>query len=195
LTFDLFDAATDKVPVTPSGTYTTGGRRSYPLHSYVDSGGDLTKVFYRVTGDDSLGTFQGTFVSVNGVDENRTTKKKFRVWQLGWQDTGRLLLDADLTDAYLTLCPPAPTTSLSSESRRRALLRAVLRPPTLGRSNRKFVRIGGNSNSSGILRCPMNGQFVDGCGYSFGCFERGELIRPTKYLNRLMRAWAASRHR
>ncbi len=52
-----------------------------------------------MTGDDALGTFQGTFVSVNDVDRNKTTGKKFRVWQLGRQDTGRLLLDADLTDA------------------------------------------------------------------------------------------------
>jgi hypothetical protein len=98
-TFDLFDAVTGTTPVAPSGAYTTGGRWSYPLHPYIDSGADLTKVFYRVTGDDALGTFQGTFVSVNGVDQNKTTGKKFRVWQLGRQDTGRLLLDADLTDA------------------------------------------------------------------------------------------------
>ena len=71
-------------------------------------------------------------------------------------------------------------------------------PPTLGQSDRNsgrtFVRIGRNSNSSSILTCPMNGQFVDGYGYSFRCFRRGELIRLTKYLNRLMKAWAANRH-
>jgi len=99
LTFDLFDAATGMIPVSPTGTYTRGGRWSYPLHPYVDSGADLTKVFYRVTGDDALGTFQGTLVSANGVDGNKTTGKPFRVWQLGKQNTGRLLLDADLTDA------------------------------------------------------------------------------------------------
>ena len=99
LTFDLFDAATGTIPVSPTGTYTGGGRWSYPLHPYVDSGADLTKVFYRVTGDDALGTFQGTLVSVNGVERNKTTGKPFRVWQLGKQNTGRLLLDADLTDA------------------------------------------------------------------------------------------------
>lgn len=98
-TFALFDAVTGTTPISPSGTYTGGGRWSYPLHPYIDSGADLTKVFYRVTGDDALGTFQGTFVSVNGVDRNKTNSKKFRVWQLGGQDTGRLLLDADLTDA------------------------------------------------------------------------------------------------
>jgi hypothetical protein len=99
LTFDLFDAATGTTPVSPTGTYTTGGRWSYPLHPYIDSGADLTKVFYRVTGDDALGTFQGTLVSANGVERNKTTEKPFRVWQLGLLDKGRLLLDADLTDA------------------------------------------------------------------------------------------------
>src|SRR5262249_22233328 len=96
------DAATGTTPVSPSGTYTSGGRWSYPLHSYIDSGADLTKVFYRVTGDDALGTFLGTFVSVNGVDQNKTTGKKVRVWQLGRRDAGRLLLDAYLTDAFGT---------------------------------------------------------------------------------------------
>ena len=57
------DAGFPDAALTP-----TGGRWSYPLHPYVDSGADLTKVFYRVTGDDALGTFQGTLVSVNGVD-------------------------------------------------------------------------------------------------------------------------------
>jgi hypothetical protein len=98
-TFALFDAVTGKTPVSPTGTYISGGRWSYPLHAYIDSGADLTKVFYRVTGDDALGTFLGTFVSVNGVDENKTNGVKFRVWQLGQQDVGRLLLWADLTDA------------------------------------------------------------------------------------------------
>jgi hypothetical protein len=98
-TFELFDAVTGKTPVAPTGNYIGGGRWSYPLHPYIDSGADLTKVFYRVTGDDALGTFLGTFVSVNGVDQNRTNGEKFRVWQLGRQDVGRLLLWADLTDA------------------------------------------------------------------------------------------------
>ena len=100
-TFDLFNKDTG-LPVAPNGAYVSGGRWSYyPPHPYIDSGGgaDLTKVFYRVTGDDALGTFQGTLVSVNGVDRNKTTGKKFRVWQRGLLDKGRLLLDADLTDA------------------------------------------------------------------------------------------------
>jgi hypothetical protein len=104
-TFDLFDPVTGMTPVAPTGTYVSGGRWSYPLHPYIDSGADLTKVFYRVTGDDALGTFQGTLVSVNGVDRNKKNGKKFRVWQLGQQDVGRLLLDADLTDAYGTPLP------------------------------------------------------------------------------------------
>jgi len=97
-TFDLFDAATGTTPIAPNGTYVSGGRWSYPLHAYIDTGADLTKVFYRVTGDDALGTFLGTFISVNGVDRNKVTGEKFRVWQLGQQSTGRLLLGSDLTD-------------------------------------------------------------------------------------------------
>jgi hypothetical protein len=98
-TFDLFDATTGTVPVAPSGSYVSGGRWSYPLHAYIDSGADLTKVFYRVTGDDALGTFLGTLVSVKGVDRNKKTGEKFRIWQRGRQDVGRLLLGGDLTDA------------------------------------------------------------------------------------------------
>ena len=113
--FDLFDAATGTIPVVSSGAYTGGGRWSYPLHPYIDSGADLTKVFYRVTGDDPLGTFLGTFVSVNGVDRNKKDGKEFRVFRLGQADIGRLLLDADLTDAEAPFCRPALTPSLSSE--------------------------------------------------------------------------------
>ena len=98
-TFELFDPVTGKTPIAPSGRYAGGGRWSYPLHPYIDSGADLAKVFYRVTGDDALGTFQGTLVSANGEDRNKKNGKKFRVWRLGRQKEGRLLLDADLTDA------------------------------------------------------------------------------------------------
>jgi hypothetical protein len=102
-TFDLFDYPAGKSPVAPTGDYIEGGRWSYPLHPYVDSGADLRKVFYRVTGDDAQGTFLGTFVSVNGVDKPPTKNAvMFRVWQLGRQDVGRLLLWADLTDQYGT---------------------------------------------------------------------------------------------
>jgi hypothetical protein len=106
-TFELFDFNTGKIPIAPTGTYTGGGRWSYPLHSYIDSGADLTKVFYRVTGDDALGTFLGTSVSVNGVVRNPAMPKEppFRVWQLGREDVGRLLLWADLTDQYGNLLP------------------------------------------------------------------------------------------
>jgi hypothetical protein len=104
-TFELFDPVTGKTPVFPTGDYSGGGRWSYPLHPYIDSGADLTKVFYRVTGDDALGTFLGTFVSADGVDRNKKNGKKFRVWRLGQQDKGRLLLDDDLTDAFGTPLP------------------------------------------------------------------------------------------
>jgi hypothetical protein len=110
-TFDLFDAATGTIPIASSGACRGNGcgRWSYPLHPYVDTGADLTKVFYRVTGDDALGTFLGTFVSVNGV-ERKPQGEQFRVWQLGrqkldQQTVGRLLLDADLTDASGTPLP------------------------------------------------------------------------------------------
>jgi hypothetical protein len=100
-TFDLFDATNGITPIRSSGRYDGGGRWSYPLHPFIDSGA-LTNVFYRVTGDDVLGTFLGTFVSVDGVDNNKG--KQFRVWRLGRQEleqqtVGRLLLDADLTRA------------------------------------------------------------------------------------------------
>ena len=130
-TFELFDPVTGKTPIAPSGRYTGGGRWSYPLHPYIDSGADLTKVFYRVTGDDSLGTFQGTLVSANGVDRNKKNGKKFRVWRLGRQKEGRLLLDADLTDADGT---PLPAGTYNFTFFGVAETTAVLRPPTLGRS-------------------------------------------------------------
>jgi hypothetical protein len=113
-TFDLFDEATGKMPVASSGACTAGagkcGRWSYPLHPYIDSGDDLKKVFYRVTGDDALGTFLGTFVSVNDVDRNKKNGIQFRIWRLGKQKiveqtVGRLLLDANLTDADGTSLP------------------------------------------------------------------------------------------
>lgn len=98
-TFDLFDAATGTVPVASNGAYAGGGRWGYPLRPYIDTGADLAKVFYRVSDDDALGTFLGTFVSVNGVDRNKTNGVRFRVWQKGMSDVGRLILDANLTDA------------------------------------------------------------------------------------------------
>ena len=109
-TFDLFDKDTGTIPVASSGAYGGGGRWSYPLHPYIDSGADLTKVFYRVKDDDPQGTFLGTFVSVDGVDRNKKDGKQFRVFQLGRQKLdqrtiGRLLLDADLTDAAGSALP------------------------------------------------------------------------------------------
>ncbi|MBV8485224.1 MAG: hypothetical protein JO077_20455 [Verrucomicrobia bacterium] len=106
-TFALYVYPAGKSPVAPTGDYTGGGRWSYPLHAYIDTTDatppDLTKVFYRVTGDDALGTFLGTFVSVNGLDKPPGKNAvMFRVWQLGQQSTGRLLLWADLTDQYGT---------------------------------------------------------------------------------------------
>ena len=105
-TFDLFHGDT---PVAPIGTYTGKGKWSYPLHPFLVTGPDPKKVFYRVKGDDALGTFQGTFVSVHidgkDVEGNPITGKNFRVWQLGLFDDGHLLLDADLTNADGTPLP------------------------------------------------------------------------------------------
>jgi len=104
-TFELFDQTTGQ-PVASTGKYVatpTPGRWSYPLHPYIDTGSDLTKVFYKVTGDDALGTFQGTSVLV----ANTPTKKdeNIRVWQLGTQSSGRLLLNSKLLNADGTPLP------------------------------------------------------------------------------------------
>jgi hypothetical protein len=110
-TFSLFEDNNNipPTPIAPTGTYEKKtGKWSYPLHPYlrITAGGPKTDpklVFNRVKGDDALGTFQGTFVSVNGVDHNPLTtqnpsEKKFRVWQLGPSDEGILILDAHLTE-------------------------------------------------------------------------------------------------
>jgi hypothetical protein len=106
-TFELYDAITGTTPVAPSpGAPTVSGDPShpvgrwgsYPAHPYIDTGADLTKVYHRVKGDQPDGTFLGAFVSVDGVDRNKDGKR-FRVWAQGMQNVGRLLLDADLTDA------------------------------------------------------------------------------------------------
>jgi len=104
-TFELFDLDSGQ-PVASTGKYVatpTPGRWSYPLHPYIDTGSDLTKVFYKVTGDDALGTFQGT----NVLEVNTPTKKgeNIRVWQLGTQSTGRLLLNSKLLNADGTPLP------------------------------------------------------------------------------------------
>src|SRR5262249_8341410 len=104
-TFELYDAMTG-MPIMPCQgcNYTPDtGRWGYPLHAFIDTGNDLTKVFYRVVGEDVLGNFLGTFVAVNGVDRDKKGEK-FRVWRLGQQKireqtVGRLLVFADLTDA------------------------------------------------------------------------------------------------
>ena len=84
-----------------------------------------------------MGTFQGTLVSANGVNHNKTTGKPFRVWQLGRQKldertVGRLLLDADLTDAYGTPLPRGTSTSLSSGSSGDGQCSAQRSAPDLG---------------------------------------------------------------
>ena len=132
---------------------------------------------------------------------NKTTGKPFRVWRLGrqkldQQTVGRLLLDADLTDASGI---PLTARHLHLHFLRGVAETGSAPPPDLG-AIRQEVRQDIREDRQELkqlnhIEVPMNGQFVDGYGYSLRCFGRGELIRPTKYLNRLMRAWAASRHR
>lgn len=100
-TFDLYDYATGTVPVAPTGAYAGNGRWGYyPFRPYVKTGADLTKVYHRVLGDDASGVFQGVFVSVNSVDRNpNKPMERFRVWQRGRTDEGRLIFNTDLTDA------------------------------------------------------------------------------------------------
>jgi len=119
-TFDLFDAVTGKNPIAPTGTYVSGGRWGFPNRPYLDTVGDgmpgntLFTVYYRVTGDDALGTFLGTSVSVNGVDGSKNIgKEKFRVWQRGIEDFGRLILESDLTDANGNLLPAGLVENIS----------------------------------------------------------------------------------
>lgn len=104
--FEILNAQTG-APIPFSGAYKTTpspGRWGYPPRPYIETGADLTKVFYRVTGDDALGTFLGTFVSVNGVHQNKEGVK-FRVEQLGTTDSGRLILNTPLTNADGTPLP------------------------------------------------------------------------------------------
>lgn len=101
--FDLYDLETGKTPVNGTGTYSptpTVGRWSNLPMTYIDTGDKLEKVFYRVEGDDALGTFLGTpvvKVEKNGVTIPVTGKngEKLRIWRRGQQNVGRLLLNVD----------------------------------------------------------------------------------------------------
>lgn len=104
----------------PNGTPTKGNGQfkantgrwgTYPFHPYIDTGANLVKVFDRVTGDDASGTFQGTYVSVNGVDRNPKTGVRFRVWQRGERHVGRLILNIPLTDSSGNPLPAGPITA------------------------------------------------------------------------------------
>ena len=44
-TFELYDALTGKTPIAFNERYISGGRWSYPLHPFIDSGADLRTVF------------------------------------------------------------------------------------------------------------------------------------------------------
>ena len=101
-TFDLFHGDTPVAPMSRRQIQLRAAGGAYPAHPYIDTGEDLAKVFYRVKGDDPQGTFQGTFVSVNvnGVPcMGRKTGSRFGSGDWAGRLEGRLLLDADLTDA------------------------------------------------------------------------------------------------
>jgi hypothetical protein len=103
----------DGTPTQGNGVFkpNTGRWGTYPFRPYIDTNSDLTKVFQRVTGDDASGTFQGTYVSVNGVDRDPKTKERFRVWQRADRNTGRLILNIPLTDASGNPLPAGPITA------------------------------------------------------------------------------------
>jgi hypothetical protein len=98
-TFDLYHL--DGSPTQGNGTYKPGTGRwgTYPFRAYLNTGLPLSKIFERVTGDDSSGTFQGTFVTVNGVNANPKTGERFRIWQREDRSVGRVLLNTPLTDS------------------------------------------------------------------------------------------------
>lgn len=100
--FDLYDLATGKIPVAagpaPYDPSKRPGRWSFPPVPYVETGKDLSQVYYRVIGDDSMGTFQGTpVVSVSRAGTKLKVKgqngEPIRVMRLGRQDIGQLLLN------------------------------------------------------------------------------------------------------
>jgi Cu/Ag efflux protein CusF len=102
--FDLLNQ--DGTPTQGNGTFkpNTGRWGTFPLRPYIDTvkngtDDELVKVYNRVTGDDVAGVFLGTYISVNGVDRNRKTGERFRVWQRSDRGTGRLILNTPLTDA------------------------------------------------------------------------------------------------
>jgi len=99
-TFDLFNSD-DDTPTKGSGAYDTktpGWWANYPYHPYIDTSSQQWDVFQKVTSDDPSGVFQGTWVSVDGVDRN-AKGERFRVWQRGDASKGRLILNTALTDS------------------------------------------------------------------------------------------------
>ncbi len=96
--FEIVDRNTGE-PIRFNGDYTPKtGRFGSPRQPYLITGGDLSRVFHRISDDDALRTFQGTFVSVNGVSMNGQ-KVKFRVQRKGSSNNGQLILNTPLTDA------------------------------------------------------------------------------------------------
>lgn len=97
--FDLYDAETGTKPITGTGTYKANTGRWYtPPVPYVETGKDLSAVYYRVDGDDVQGTYQGTPVTLitksgTPIKVKGKNGEKIRVWRRGTPDSGRLLLN------------------------------------------------------------------------------------------------------
>lgn len=104
-TFQLFDPKTGD-PVKGNGAYNpspTPGRWSFPPSPYITTGDDLSKVYFRVAGNDPEGVFLGTIVSIDGVAMKNDPKARIRV--LGKQNIGQLILTEKLKYADGTDVP------------------------------------------------------------------------------------------
>jgi hypothetical protein len=105
-TFEVY-SKDGKTPIAPQGSYTQGGKVSPQGRPYIYTGDDLTKVFYRVWGDDGLRTYQGAKVTVkdmaqgevklkNPVRVTERGKPKIDLQGGGQQTIGQLILSDPL---------------------------------------------------------------------------------------------------
>ncbi len=99
-TFELLNAETGEPvkPSTPAAKATPGtGRWGAPPRPYLITGKDLSRVFYRVDGDDAQRTFRGAIVTVG--QDTKARGKEVRIWRRGSTDNGQLILSEELTDS------------------------------------------------------------------------------------------------
>ena len=101
-TFELYDEAGQ--PVSPSGqTGNAVATWSLPLRPFIETGADLSKVWYRVAIDDPQGTFLGTPVYLVSTPEKVGDNVRFSAW--GLQSTGQIILNAALKNGDGTDVP------------------------------------------------------------------------------------------